>query len=41
MPSKGENDQIEIKDKVILEYCKLEKSFEGSEEGYLGKYHRQ
>ncbi|WP_211289833.1 hypothetical protein SPSIL_058120 [Sporomusa silvacetica DSM 10669] len=36
-----ENEQIEIKDKVILEYYKLEKSFEGSvaleaTEGYLG-----
>ncbi|MEN6565596.1 MAG: type I restriction endonuclease [Veillonellales bacterium] len=38
---KGENERVEIKDKVILEYYKLEKSFAGSviletTEGYLG-----
>lgn len=38
---KGENETVDIQDKVILEYYKLEKSFEGSivletTEGYVG-----
>lgn len=38
---KGENEKIDIEDKVILEYYKLEKSFQGSvileaTEGYVG-----
>lgn len=38
---KGENEKVDIEDKVILEYYKLEKSFQGSvileaTEGYVG-----
>lgn len=38
---KGQNEKVDIEDKVILEYYKLEKSFEGSvvletTEGYVG-----
>lgn len=38
---KGQNEKVDIKDKVILEYYKLEKSFQGSviletTEGYVG-----